>query len=98
MPFRSNPILSAALAQTLADNPSLREITYEIIGIQLKLGMPPEAIYAFIKTGCVLTPQNAGTFSLTEMEDWQNVQMEYFVHAAHQTAPSTNSCRDRLLT
>lgn len=80
-----NPILATALVQTLAEKPSLRALTLEIVTLQLKLRMPPGITYAFIKTGYVVTKENAATFSPAELEDWRRLQMEYFALAARQT-------------
>ncbi len=80
----SSTILSKALSMTIANKPALRSITLEIVSLQLKLRMPPDVIFAFIKTGYVMTDENAATFSQTELEDWRRVRMEYFALAAEQ--------------
>ena len=67
---------------TLANKPDLRAITLEIVSLQLKLRMPPDVIFAFIRTGYVVTGENVRTFSPTELEDWRQARTEYFELAA----------------
>lgn len=78
----SSTILSHALSMTLANKPALRSITLEIVSLQLKLRMPPDVIFAFIRTGYVVTDGTAATFSQSELEDWHRVRTEYFALTA----------------
>ena len=82
MPHLPSTILANELSMTLANKPSLRSITLEIVSLQLKLRLPPDVIFAFIRTGYLVTDGNAITFSQSELEDWHRIRMEYFDLAA----------------
>jgi|SRR5580692_1456380 hypothetical protein len=75
-----NPILAKAPADVEAadSNPNFdREILRELVAAAIKTGMPPDKIYAVIKTGRILTFENMKFLSNDEIDEWQDAAREY---------------------
>jgi hypothetical protein len=75
-----NPILAKALADVDAadSNPEFtKEILRELVAVAIKTGMPPDKIYAVIKTGRILTIDNMKFLSNDEINEWQDAAREY---------------------
>lgn len=75
-----NPILAKALADVEAadSNPNFnKEILRELVAVAIKTGMPPDKIYAVIKTGRILTFENMKFLSNDEIDEWQDAAREY---------------------
>jgi len=75
-----NPILAKALADVeAADSNSNfnKEILRELVAVAIKTGMPPDKIYAVIKTGRILTFENMKFLSNDEIDEWQDAAREY---------------------
>jgi hypothetical protein len=75
-----NPILAKAPADVEAadSNPNFnKEILRELVAAAIKTGMPPDKIYAVIKTGRILTFENMKFLSNDEIDEWQDAAREY---------------------
>jgi hypothetical protein len=75
-----NPILANTLADVEAadSNPNFnKEILRELVAGAIKTGMPPDKIYAVIKTGRILTFENMTFLSNDEIDEWQDAAREY---------------------
>lgn len=75
-----NPILAKALAQAeLENNPSHfpREMLRNLVATCLKTGMPPNMIFAVIKTGRMATEENLKFLSKADIKEWEDACNEY---------------------
>lgn len=75
-----NPILAKALADAEAVNAgphATDEILRELVALAVKTGMPPNKIYAVIKTGRILTMDNMKFLSEDDVKQWQDAAREY---------------------
>lgn len=63
------------------DNPTpMSEKKFEELAVDAlsRAGAPPEIIYAFSKTGMLVTPMNVLLWSAADLKEWDDAVEEYF--------------------
>ena len=53
------------------------KVDSEIVGAMVKAGIEPEKIYAYRKTGFIVTEQNWGLLSEEQQQEWEAAIAEY---------------------
>ncbi len=71
-----NPILADAFARFVDKDPLNNGMMTEIVAASVKGGIPPEKIYALIKTGRILTADNMQFLSEVDVQEWQDAAEE----------------------
>ena len=88
--IKFNPILTDALAIAEATNNILgvpRELLRELVALSVRAGVPPQVIYAVIKTGRIVTTDNMKFLSAADIAEWEQAVEEYGALADGGAAP-----------